>query len=284
MAAVVGLCAGLCAPVACLAAQRKPLGPERSGTAPASCGQLADRLLERTGYGGAIRGASEISRAEFQTGLAGIPNLSAADRSRVNAAFARAFDTGRLRMRVREHLIAGCDLPAYQAVLAALGSPLARRMKRMEDAAGTPAGAKALRNYFDAMQQHPPSEQRMELVEGLERSRHEMEFLERLLTVTARETAAGFGQPVPSDADIQESMQPYLPTAKQMILMRELGVYRDAPDKDLVQYTAMWLSPAFQRFNRILAGSFDAAFGSGVREAAQAVRPFLRRSAAGPVH
>ena len=72
-------------------------------------------------------------------------------------------------------------------------------------------------------------------------------------------------------------MQNYLPMAKQMILMRGLGVYRDAPDRDLVGYTAMWLSPSFQRFNRILAESFDAAFGTGVREAAQAVRPFLKR-------
>lgn len=33
-----------------------------------------------------------------------------------------------------------------------------------------------------------------------------------------------------------------------------------------------------------LAASFDAAFGSGVREAAQALRPFLKRSAVEPAH
>lgn len=284
MAAMIGMCTGLWAPGACLAAQRRPLGPAPSASASASCGQLADRLLETTGYGAALRGATEISRAEFQTGLAEIPNLSDADRSRVNAAFARAFDAASLRKKVREHLVARCDVATYQAVLAALASPLARRMKRIEDAAGTKAGAEALRNYFDAMRNHPPSQERVDLIEGLERSRHEVEFLESLLTVMARETATGFGAPLPSDADIQESMQAYLPMAKQMILMRELGVYRDAPDKDLVHYTAMWLSPAFQRFESILAASFDAALGSGVREAAQAVRPFLKRSTAPPAH
>jgi hypothetical protein len=89
---------------------------------------------------------------------------------------------------------------------------------------------------------------------------------------------------MPSDTDLRASLQAALPMAKQMILLRELGVYRDAPDKDLVRYTALWLSPAFQRFNRILGESFDAAFGSGVREAAQAVRPFLKRAGPEPAH
>jgi hypothetical protein len=287
MAVVAGACMVLCVPVARVAAQTRPVSrvnSPRSAAAPASCGELADRLLAKTGYSDALRGATQISRMEFQSGLAEIPNLTDAERSQVNAAFARAFDPVRLRSIVRSHLISRCDAPAYRAVLVSLASPLAIKMRRMEDASGTKAGADALRAYYDQMREHPPSDERVELMERLESSRHEMEFLQNLLMVMARETAAGFGDPAPSDTDIRASMQAVLPMAKQTILLRELGVYRDAPDKDLVQYTAMWLSPAFQRFNRILGESFDAAFGTGVREAAQAVRPFLKRAGPDPAH
>lgn len=281
IAAVIGMCLSLGAPAACLAVQL-PAPRARAAEARATCGQLTDRLLERTGYSAALRGAAEISRMEFQSGLARISNLSDAERSRANAAFARAFDPARLRSSVRSHLVARCDVPTYQAVLAELASPLGRRMRRLEDASGMKEGAESLRAYFDRMREHPPSQERVELIERLETSQHEMDFLENLLTVMARETAAGFGTPAPSDTDIRASMQNYLPMMKQMILMRGLGVYRDAPDKDLVGYTAMWLSPSFQRFNRILAGAFDAAFGAGVREAAQAVRGFLKRDGRKP--
>lgn len=277
MVAVIGVCLGLGAPAARAAAQTKQTSRAQGG-APTSCEQLAARILRQTGYSDALRGATKISRAEFQTGLAGIPNLSDAERDSAKAAFARAFDPDRLRSSVLSHLIARCDAPTYRAVLSGLASPLARRMRRIEDAAGTKAGADALRAYLDGMSEHPPSPERVELIERLETSRHEMEFFENLLTVMARETAVGSGQPVPSNVDIRESIEGSLPMAKQVILMRELGVYRTAPDKDLVAYTALWLSPSFQRFNRILAESFDAALGTGVREAAQAVRPFLKRA------
>jgi hypothetical protein len=276
IAAVIGVCLSLGVPAACLGAQL-PAPRARAAEAPATCAQLTDRLLDTTGYSAALRGATKISQMEFQSGLEGISNLSDAERSKVDAAFARAFDPARLRANVRSHLVARCDAPTYQAVLAELASPLARRMRMLEDASGTKAGAEALRAYFDQMREHPPSQERVELIERLETSRHEVDFLENLMMVMARETAAGFGEPAPSDTDIRASMQNYMPMAKQMILMRGLGVYRDARDKDLVRYTAMWLSPSFQRFSRTLAGAFDAAFGTGVREAAQAVRPFLKR-------
>jgi hypothetical protein len=275
----------LCWPAARVLAQETAaprVNAGRAVAAPARCRELTDQLLAKTGYADALRGATEISRMEFQTGLSEIPNLNDAERSQANAAFARAFDPTRLRSSVRSQLIAKCDVATYEAVLASLASPLALRMRRLEDASGTKAGAEALRTYYDHMQQNPPGEERVELMERLEKSRHEMEFLQNLLLVMARETAAGFGEPVPSDTDIRASMQGALPMAQQMILLRELGVYRDAPDKDLVQYTAMWLSPAFQRFNRILGESFDAAFGTGVRQAAQAVKPFLKRAGSKP--
>jgi hypothetical protein len=288
MAAIVVICMGLCVPAARVAAQVKPAprasAVRRAAEEPASCEQLADRLLAKTGYSDALRGATQISRMEFQSGLAELPNLSEAERSQVNTAFAHAFDPARLRSSVRVHLISHCDVPTYEAVLASLSSPLALRMRRLEDASGAKAGAEALRAYYEQMRRRPPSDERVELMERLSTSRHEMQFLQNLLLVIARETAAGFGEPPPSDADIQASLETALPMAKQMILMRELGVYRDAPDKDLVEYTAMWLSPPFQRFNRILGESFDAAFGAGVREAAQAVRPFLKRAGTEPAH
>jgi hypothetical protein len=285
---VTAACLFLCAPaVARAVAQGNPAPQVNAGrpvAAPAKCDDLVDQLLAKTGYSDALRGATEISRMEFQTGLSEIPNLNDADRSQANAAFARAFDPARLRSSVRSQLVSRCDAPAYKAVLASLSSLLALRMRRLEDASNSKAGAEALRAYYDQMHEHPPSEERVELLERLEKSRHEMEFLQNLLLVMARETAAGFGEPAPSDADIRVSLQSVLPMAQQMILLRELGVYRNAPDKDLVQYTAMWLSPAFQRFNLILGESFDAAFGTGVREAAQAVRPFLKRGSAEPAH
>jgi len=287
IAVAIGVCLSLGAPAMRLAAQDRPVAratAARAAVAPISCEQLVEQLLAKTGYNDALRGATQISRTEFQSGLAAIPNLSEAERSQVNAAFARAFDPERLRLSVRSHLVSRCDAPAYKAVLDALASPLALKMRRMEDASGTKAGAQALRDYYDHMREHPPSQERLELIERLQTSRHEMEFLENLLLVMERETAVGFGEPAPSDTDVRASMQSSLPMAKQLILMREVGVYREAADKDLVAYTAMWLSPSFQRFNRILGESFDAALGTGVREAAQAVRPFLKRAGSEPVH
>lgn len=249
---------------------------------PTACRQLADRLLAVTGSSQALSGAAQISRAQFQNGLETVPNLTEAEKSKLNAAFVRAFDPDRLRARVRSQLVARCDVETYNAVLSALASPLGKKMRELEAQAGTPAGAEALRQYFDRIQAHPPAPERVALIQNLETSRHELELLEQLLSVMARQTAAGFGTPPPTDKDISASLALYLPMAKRMLLIRGLAVYRDSPDGDLVQYSDMWQSAPFQRFNRILGQSFQAALGAGVREAAQAIRPFLGKAPTGP--
>lgn len=270
LVAMIGLCSGS------VLAQQKPI-PHTASTPvkAAGCGQLADRLLTDTGYSNALRGATQISRIQFQSGLATIPDLTKTEKQRIEAAFGRAFDPDRLRASVRSHLVSSCDVATYNAVLSALASPLGQRMRRIEDQAGTAAGAAALRQYFHQLNAHPPAPERVALIQRLETNRHELEFLESLLFVMARQTAAGFGNRPPSDEDIRESMQVYLPMAKRMILLRGLGVYRDAPDRDLEAYSAMWKTAPFQKFNRILGKSFEVALGSGVRQAAQAVRPYL---------
>lgn len=267
-----------------LAARQKASTPATQPPRPApvsNCAQLANRLLDATGYSNTLRSVTHISRRQFQNGLAGFPNLTAAQKRQVNAAFSRAFDPVRLRARVRARLVSRCDVATYNAVLTALASPLAQRMHRIEVDAGTPAGSQALRRYFDQIRSHPPSDARVALIERLETSRQEPQLLVNLFTVLARETAVGFHTPPPSDADIHQSMQQYLPFASRMILLQGLAVYRNAPDHDLIRYSAMWQSAPFQRFNAILSESFVAAFGAGVREAAQAVRPFLGKAPAG---
>ncbi len=273
---LVFLCAGS------VSARQLPVRRTASPVAKAEvCGHLADRLLSAIGYADSLNGATQISRMEFQSGLDTIPNLTAGERKQVSDAFGRAFDSARLQASVRAHLVLRCDEGTYNAVLSSLASPLAQRMRRIEVQAGSPEGAAALRQYFDHIRLHPPSNERMAVVGRLADSRHELQFLERLLLVTAREIAVGFGNPPPSQAEIRDAMQTYLPMAQRMILIRELGVYRDVPDRDLSRYAAMWESGPFQRFSRILEESSAAAFGSGVREAAQAVRPFLGKA---PVH
>lgn len=242
------------------------------------CAHLADRLLSATGFTDSLNGAMQISRMQFQTGLNGIHDLTEAERKQINQGFGRAFDPARLRASVRAHLVLRCDEGTYKSVLRSLGSPLAQKMHRLEEQAGTAAGAAALKRYFDKMSLNPPSSERMAAVRRLAKSRHELQFLQRLLFVTAREIAVGFGNPPPSRAKVRDAMQTYLPMANRMILIRELAVYRDVPDRDLYRYAAMWESAPFQRFDSILAESSVAAFGSGVREAAQAVRPFLGKA------
>jgi hypothetical protein len=246
------------------------------------CDHLADQLLTATGSNEALRGATQISRLQFQNGLAGIPNLTDADKQQINAAFARAFDPERFRASIRSHLALRCDAPTYSAVLSTLASPVAQRMRQFEAEAGTAAGSAALRRYFDGLNAHPPSSRRVALVDRLEASRHEVQFLENLFVLMARETAAGFGTIPPSDSDIRNSMETYVPMVKRMILLRGLGVYRDASDQDLAQYSAMWESAPFQKYNRILRQSLEVALGSGVRQAAQAVRPFLGKAPSRP--
>jgi hypothetical protein len=268
-----------------LAARQKAATPATQSPRPApasNCGQLADRLLSATGYSNTLRSVTQIWRRQFQNGLAGFPNLTEAQKRQVDDAFSHAFDPVRLRARVRARLVSRCDVATYNAVLTALASPLAQRMHRIEAEAGTPAGSQALRRYFDQIRTHPPSNARVALVERLEMSRQEPQLLVNLLTAMARETAIGFHTPPPSDADVHQSMQQYLPFASRMILLQGLAVYRNAPDRDLIRYSAMWQSAPFQRFNAILSQSFVAAFGRGVREAAQAVRPFLGKAPPGP--
>lgn len=280
--AAIGLAAALGLFASSALAQQRPVSHAPTPAAEARCGRLADRLLTATGSSEVLRGATQISRLQFQNGLANIPNLTDAEKQQINAAFGRAFDPDRLSASVRSHLISRCDVPTYSAVLSALASPVAQKMRQIEGEAATPAGSAALRQYFDGLRAHPPSSERVALVQRLEASRHEVRFLENLLVVMARETAAGFGTPSPSDRDLRDSMENYLPMMKRMMLLRELGVYRDAPDQDLAQYSAMWESAPFQRFNRILGASFVAALGSGVRQAAQAVRPFLGKAPVQP--
>jgi hypothetical protein len=264
--------------------QRKPAAPVEVNHTRAACQQQSGRLLDISGYGDALRGATAISRLQFQNGLAAIPGLSNAQRTQVVGAFARAFDPNRLRVRIRANLVSRCDPATYQAVLTGLGSPLGRRMRAWEVAAGTPEGARAVQSYLSHSAEQPPTPDRLALIQKLETSRHELDFLQGLLVVMAKEAAIGFGSTPPSDADIGRSLELNLPMAEKIILLREAAVYRHAPDQDLAQYASLWSSAPFQRFSRILAASFDAAFGTSVREAAQAVRPLIVAHGAGPAN
>ncbi len=263
---------------------RKAVAPATVNGTRAVCRGMAGRLLDISGYGDALRGATAISRLQFQNGLAAIPGLNNAQRSQVAGAFARAFDPDRLRLRIRANLVARCDPVAYRAVLTGLSSPLGRRMRAWQAAAGTPEGARAIQLYLRQSAAQPPSPGRLALIQKLEASRHEFDFLQGLLVVMAREAAIGFGSTPPSDANIRRSLELNLPMAEKVVLLREAAVYRQAPDQDLVRYASLWSSAPFERFSGILAASFDAAFGTSVREAAQAVRPLIVAHGASPAH
>ena len=263
---------------------RKPVAPAAVNGRRAVCREMAGRLLDVSGYGDALRGATKISQLQFQNGLAAIPDLTDAQRNKVAGAFARAFDPDRLRLRIRANLVARCDPAAYRAVLTGLGSPLGRRMRAWQVEAGTPKGVRAIQLYLRQSETQPLSPDRLALIQKLETSRHEFDFLQGLLVVMAREAAIGFGSTPPSDANIRRSLALNLPMAEKVVLLREAAIYRQASDQDLVRYASLWDSGPFERFSGILAASFDAAFGTSVREAAQAVRPLIVAHGAGPVH
>ncbi len=98
------------------------------------------------------------------------------------------------------------------------------------------------------------------------------------------QAAIGFGSAPPSQANIRRSLQLNLPLAERVVLLRETVVYREAPDQDLIWYASLRSTAPFERASGILAGSFDAAFESSLREAAQAVGPLIAAHGANPAH
>ena len=96
--------------------------------------------------------------------------------------------------------------------------------------------------------------------------------------------AIAFGSAPPSQVNIRRSLDLNLPLAKQVVSLRETAAYREARDQDPTQYASLWSTAPFERASGNLAASFDAAFESTLREAAQEVRPQIAAHGANSAH
>jgi hypothetical protein len=222
---------------------------------------IIDTLLELSGTRSQI--AQLTDQRQFRSIFAGIGDADQAQR--LQGIFAGAFRPdafyGPLRARLNQYLT-----PARTPILLQwLSTPLSRRVVELESKASSPQARADLERFAGSVQNEPPPQTRMNLVQRLDSARRSSEFRVEIAMVLIRnvhQALGSGGSTRESDAAIDRLRSEMWRTARDGTLLHFLYTYRGLSDAELEEYVRFWESDDGRWFTPILHEGFLDAIRS----------------------
>lgn len=195
--------------------------------------------------------------------------------STITALAQKAFAPGILKEAVIRELRENLTIADIQKVLSWLDSPMGKRCTQLEEAASTPEGQAAMRQYAAALQNSPPSQERLEIFRDFDsaikatESAVEMVVNTEIAVTLAMMTVLPLEQQRSLD-DVSrdaEKHRPYIETAmRSHVLISFLYTYKDLTDAEIQQYVGFARSPAGSNYQSAgTAAMKKALIGSSIR-------------------
>ncbi len=113
-----------------------------------------------------------------------------------------------------------------------------------------------LQGYIAAVSQHPPSAERLQLIQRLDTSSGGTTLLADTIQVTMRTMMALEGRQAAANSPGAQIPKTVLDSLHNMVVTTLLFTYRDVSDQELGQYADIWERPALRNFT----ASFSQAF------------------------
>jgi hypothetical protein len=255
------------APPEAAPAERPPEAPSVPSSAQEA---LVEEALDLSG----VEAILARAREQMDPRLARRQGLSEREMDLLKRVQAEWFETGAFREAITGKLRARFSPERVSALLDGVRSPLVRKMIELEtQVASAPLLATELSDFSLRLQTHPPTPQRVALIQRLDGATQTSETISRAVIAMMRGAARQIDPTVPAemrlqhgdlDKLIQRFKYEYQPAIQQGTRMRLLYAYRSIADKELEDYVrwresagAVWFATAV---NEALS---EAAFGIG---------------------
>ncbi len=198
-------------------------------------------------------------------------NLVAAMKALVPEAFAPASMKNTILAEMKAKLTAA----DVKDVVKWLDSPLGKKFTQLEEAASTPEGYNATRQYAAQLQSAPPSPKRLEMLRKFDSAARGTESaidiaIQTEIAITLAVIATlPLEQQRPLD-DVAREMEKNRPAieanVKAETLLSMLYAYRSATEEEIQRYTDFMMSPAGSKFQSVATAALKkASFESSVK-------------------
>jgi hypothetical protein len=255
---------------------------------PVVCGAAIEESLARQIYSASsTRQQLESVASQVPVDVRGVGEESrrALPVSAVNmeAAARRAYSADALEKTVIAEMQSQLQPAEAQEILAWFNSPLGRNFTALVIAAGQPEEQAKLQRFAQAIQNHPPPEDRLALMESLQDCQQLTEgSTQLLLNMNAASAIALLEDPLDENAlrSARASLEAERPRLNSevgaLMLVLLTYSYRDVSNEDVQKYVAFCSSPAGTSYYRTMVSAFDEALRNAQASFAQNLAALAR--------
>ena len=185
--------------------------------------------------------------------------LPAEERDEVFGMMQQAFASDAVDEEIARSIRSQCEPKIFTVAVEQLRTPIAVKMRGLEDRFNGSHSSSALSHYAAALEQHPPTETREALAEAMEKTVHNADFtadvgaqvvLAIYMVITGKAT---------DDGQLAEIRDRMMPAARKDARLEFLMVYRSATDEELDRYIMLLRTPELQRFQTIYKSAAENA-------------------------
>jgi len=209
--------------------------------------ELVARYIELSGLGEML--ASVPGYFDALASQKSLTSKNSEDEQKVYRMLEESFDVRQAEKDLSAFLLASTDEPYLRDMLRWLESPLARKITREEtNASGAESRAEMLR-YLADLQDNPPSQQRIELIQGVEQATHMAELtadilIEVMMGMLEATNAAlpADRQGVPEEAyrEIDGLRTTIESGLREQMVLESYYTYRNITDAELAAYIGFY--------------------------------------------
>jgi len=258
-----------------------PPSVSRAVDAPAALQAVVQEVLQASGFSDQLKAIplqvqQQVEQRRHQ--------LSPERAARVSQALTEAYQPEALEEAVATRFLQEADVERLQGLLAWLRSPLARTMTQLETHALTPEATAEIAQFLASLQGHPPSAERLALIERLSdtvgAARASWQVSVAVAEGVVRAVGAADAQAISQAAaalrqELDQMRAESLELYESQAMMHFLYVYHPVSDQDLRDYIAFWASEPGQWFNRLSTQALVDALAQAAELAARQVNDVM---------
>jgi len=248
-----------CANPKIVAAQIVRIAPKASGCDPA----LVDAALEASD----LKDAGRTMQAEIGETLAQTQAtlrargkyLPAGEKDRFEAMMQQAFAADAVDVEIQRSMKTHCEPRTFAAATEQLNTPLAKKFRGFESEFNRSHSRAAINRYAVSLQQRPPTATRESLIEALEKTVHEADFVADVDAQIVLAFYMAITSKATDDSQFGTMRDQLLPPIRREVRVQQLMTYRNAADEELDQYIMLLRIPDVQRFQTICKTAYQDA-------------------------
>lgn len=241
------------------------------------CAKLTHETLEAYGCLDSLKNYPAQLQAQLGAQVGQDQSMSKAERTRISNAITKNISADRLIKNVETSISTGCNPQEMTAVLAKVKTPLVQKMRALEAAPNSQAGAEKVRAYLASPKAKTHTEKRTKLVDDLMIAIDGSNLLVSTIVETSRGMMEGMGAPPATPDQVIEMRSRVQGQADKQMKTAMFAIYRDATDDELAQYLAIEQSPEFRTFNQAFSKAVSTSMGTEARAIGAALQPVLEQ-------